>query len=255
MPLDPSFFRDAAARYERFKDFFDALDEIGVQGTTVKLVTREGMSVIVSRVMMAALGKAIKTLQAIRALGVSGFGEDAALLLRANINLLINLNYITGDPEPEGKALDFEAYSYSEVTKWVTAAVEDSGLQYPHREPPFPSPELERRARRWRDVSIRERAQRTHRVHYEVAYRFYSSFEHCDFFGLGAYIGEENEKVVQINSRPSDWLIELVLGHTFAVTSEILECIWRHFQADTSLAIERMRAAYAKAFKIPPEAR
>jgi hypothetical protein len=202
--------------------------------------------------MMAALGKALKTLQAIQRLCAFGYGEDAALLLRANINLLININYIATDDVPDERACDFAAFSHQETMKWVSAAAESSGRQAEDREPPFPPEELKMRAKRWTDVGIRGRAKRTHPVQYEVAYRFYSSFEHSDFFGLGTYIEDEDENSIQIHSHPRDEYVALVLRHTFAVTSNILECIWRYFRADFATAEERIRLASQKVYGPPP---
>jgi hypothetical protein len=117
VPLDPGLFRDAPGRFERFKPMFDALDELGDVGTSVPLTTRGDMDALLPRLMMAALGKALKTLQAIQRLCLFGFGEDAALLLRSNINLLINLNYIARDDEPNERARDLLAHTQTSKRK------------------------------------------------------------------------------------------------------------------------------------------
>ncbi len=70
----------------------------------------------------ASLGKALKTFQGVHELCLTGWGEDALILLRSNVNLLINLGFILSDPEPSQRADDFIAFSYLERVKYLKTA-------------------------------------------------------------------------------------------------------------------------------------
>ena len=78
----------------------------------------------------ASLGKALKTFEGIHELCLMGWGEDALILLRSNVNLLINLGFILSDREPVERAADFIAFSHVERVKYLKAA-------YGVEEPPF----------------------------------------------------------------------------------------------------------------------
>jgi hypothetical protein len=73
-------------------------------------------------VIGAAFGKALKTYYAIHELCLMGFGEYAVVLLRSNVNLLINIAYILGDAEHRERVLDFIAASHVARVKYLKTA-------------------------------------------------------------------------------------------------------------------------------------
>ena len=67
--------------------------------------------------LVAAMhGKAGKTYQAVLELCMLGFGEDVLVLLRSNINLMINLLYILSEDSAK-PAEDLIAYSHKQQEK------------------------------------------------------------------------------------------------------------------------------------------
>jgi hypothetical protein len=104
MAQEINFFTEDPGRYERFKQHFivqniidDVIDEICEKHSDV-LKEREGEERDLSRLVNGlCFGKAHKTFHAIIWLCASGLGEDVAILLRSNINLLIKICYILRD--------------------------------------------------------------------------------------------------------------------------------------------------------------
>ena len=154
------------------------------EGRALRL--RDSREKALSLLMIASLGKGMKTFQAISRLCVLGYGEDALVLLRANINLMINTAYILSAPDSVDRAEDFMAYSYLERLKYLRIG---HGVdQSPWNPTLIPEEEMKTRAERWNQVKIPERAKAVPLFHYDQGYRLYSSFEHSDAFALNDYI-------------------------------------------------------------------
>ena len=173
----------------------------------------------------AMYAKAGKTYQATLQLCVSGFGEDALVLLRSNINLLISLFYILNGDSVK-RAGDLIAYSHTEQRKY---------LRLTHNHKPewvenLNWDEIERRADEWKRVDIASKAKQCKQsFHYDVGYRFYSSIEHSDAWALSSLIFE-NETEVRISSAPSDEHVRLALIHNFGVMAEVFLGFCSHFE-------------------------
>src|SRR5687767_5380058 len=126
MPLSPDLFSDAAPRFRRFERLFLAHDTVGncvnevLDREETRMRVRDGPDRFLSLVMAGALGRGMKSFQAVQRLCLLGFGEDAMVVLRSQVNLLINLAYIGGDPEPRERAADFTSYSYQKQQKYLT---------------------------------------------------------------------------------------------------------------------------------------
>ena len=94
-----SILGGAAERHARFAPLFRLQSDVGdrvnriLDEEAAKLRVRAGEDHLLSSLMGPLLGKAMKNFQAITRLCVLGFGEDAAVLLRSNVNLLVNLVY------------------------------------------------------------------------------------------------------------------------------------------------------------------
>lgn len=84
-----------------------------------------------------------------------------------------------------------------------------------------------------------------------LGYRFYSSIEHSDVLALSGYFGDEDEDSMMILSEPSDSHVALVLGHSFAVMADILECVCRYFNVDEPQIFDRVRRASEALFPQP----
>lgn len=94
MPLTPRLFAEAEDRNQRYEQFFRAQDFLGDRINEIleeyndKMKVRHGSEQNLSLLVVAALGKGMKTFQAITRLCLIGYGEDALGLLRSNINRL-----------------------------------------------------------------------------------------------------------------------------------------------------------------------
>jgi hypothetical protein len=228
----PDLEREAAARITRFDKLFRAQERIhdligrALDQTPIRLrdgEREEDLSLVVG----ASLGKAMKTFAAVRDLCFLGWGEDALVLLRSNVNLLINVGYILGDPDPAERAADLIAYSYLERVKYLKTAhgAEKSSLTPPENDPAT----LARRAKRWDSIRIKQRAERVPDFHYTKGYALYSSFEHSDAMALNAYISAWDEVGPSVNAAPSDEHIPMALGHNAMVLADVFSLFAAHF--------------------------
>jgi hypothetical protein len=189
----------------------------------------------------ASLGKAMKTFWAIKELCLLGCGEDALILLRANVNLVINLRYILTDSDPAERATDFIAYGYRERVRYMRDA---HGADYPSKLA-MSETETKQRAEQWKSVSIKARAERLPELHYKKGYTFYSSFEHADPMALDVYIADWNEAGVQIDAAPSDANIEVALAHSATVLADVISLVCTHFEVGESDILPRVSALLA----------
>ena len=119
--------------------------------------------------LVAAMhGKAGKTYQAVLELCMLGFGEDALVLLRSNINLMINLLYILSEDSAK-RAGDLIAYSHKQQEKYVR-------VTHGHRPEWMERLDWEtinKYADAWED-NIAVKAEKCKQLfHYDVGYRFY----------------------------------------------------------------------------------
>ena len=181
-----------------------------------------------SLVVATSLGKAMKTFQAIERLCVLGFGEDALIALRSNVNLLINTAYILAAPNPNDRVIDFLAYSALKRAQFLRIAFNEE-LPWNLR---MPREEAIVRAKRWDHVGIADRARVLPAFHYDHGYRFYSSFEHSEAMALGGYIEDWNEVGPRIQSGPSDTYVGIALVHSYGVMADFLSLILRFFGID-----------------------
>src|SRR5262249_53919759 len=87
-----------------------------------KLKLRDGEERDLSLLLIGSFGKTQKTFQAVMRLCALGYGEDALVLVRSNINLLINMLFILADNEPVKSVKQFKAYSLQERSKYLDVA-------------------------------------------------------------------------------------------------------------------------------------
>ncbi len=223
-----SFFPGASERCARFRDLFEFQNQLGDAINSVLdsnlIGQRDGEERFLSWVVAANLGKALKTFQAALRLCLLGFGHDALILVRSNINVLINTWFILS-PEKHrlDRAKDFLAYSYAEHVKYLRIMGE---TEIPPG--PMPPEELRQRKEHWKRTSIEQRAAGLPDFHYQHGYRFYSSLEHSDVLGLGQYF----EGPLRIESGPSDAHVELALVHNFQALADLLRLVCQYFHID-----------------------
>ncbi|MCI0626994.1 MAG: DUF5677 domain-containing protein [Acidobacteria bacterium] len=235
MSFPYDLFPEAQQRYQKFERLFQAQNTLGDAVNTIldrhseKLKVQEGEEHDLSLVVAAGLGKAIKTFQAITRLCLLGYGEDALILLRSNINLLINTAYIVADRKPTERVKDFLAFSYQERVKYLKIA---HAAEQPPWGPPVPLDELAQRAKAWKDVSIGERAKVVSDLHYNQGYRFYSSLEHSDAFALNEYIQDWDEIGPRIGSEEGDKHVDIALVHSYGVVADLFFVACKYFGID-----------------------
>jgi hypothetical protein len=220
---------DAAARLKRFATLFRAQERIYdltndlLGRNTIRL--RDGQEDL-SLLVGASLALALKTFSAVRDLSFLGWGEDALVLVRSNVNLLINLGYILNDPNPLERADDFIAYSYLERVKYQQTAHGIAMSPWTPRDDPAT---MQMRAKRWKDVSIRDRTEGVPEFHYTKGYTLYSSFEHSDAIALNGYIAAWDSVGPRVNAAPSDDCVTIALGHNVMVLADVISLFALHF--------------------------
>lgn len=237
MPLAPNLFDEASERHSRFEKLFLAQDKLNdyineiLDGSADKLKIRDGVEHDLSLIVSLAFGKGLKTFHATVRLCLLGFGHDALILLRSNINLLINLTYILSKDNPVECAKDFLAFSYKERTKYLRLA---HSIINPPWTPNMSDEEIQWRANSWKNVTIEKKAESLPPFHYTQGYRLYSSFEHSDAFGLNDFLGDWNELGPIIDSGTSDKHINLALVHNFDVMADVIALVCKYYGIDWS---------------------
>lgn len=243
--VDARLVEAAAARRERLASSFEAIDLL--DRTMEDLVRanpgRLRMNGPAHAVLAAAFGKALKTLDAIRIASESGYGEDAMILARSLVNLAINLGYIGRALDPDERARDFVAAG--------RVARRDFLRQFPQHDPDWGKevdwPALEERAKRWDGARIRKRAiEAKMEDFYREFYCFGSSYEHSDSASLGGYFGASDENNQEIDSDPSDDLVNLVIGCTFKAMAVLTEILVAAFNLSEEERLATLRAAFAQ---------
>jgi hypothetical protein len=247
MSLPSNLFPDALPRYNRFQRLFQAQDSLGDVINEIldthpdKLQVREGEERDLSLLVSAALGKGMKTSQAVTRLCLLGYGEDALVLIRSNINLLINIAYILLENSTE-RVKDFLAFSYQERVKYLRLA---HGVQKPPWPPPVSPAEVEQRAKAWKNIPIAQRAEVGFQWHYTQGYRLYSSLGHSDAWALNEYIQDWNEVGPQIGSEESDKHVGLALVHNYGVLADLLLIVCKFFDIDRPDLFAKLRMVWS----------
>lgn len=154
---------DRATRIKKFSREFYANDTliacmdkvVGKYNGKIKLrgdTAHKDLDLLIS----AMFGKAEKTYKAVSELCSLGFGEDALVLLRSNINLMINLYYIIAKDSVE-RASACIAYGHREQAKYLKTG--KRGM--PRWMSRINWHEIDRIAARWKKVNIEARGQRS----------------------------------------------------------------------------------------------
>jgi hypothetical protein len=192
------------------------------------------------QLIAAMFGKASKTFLAALEVCFLGYGDDALVLLRTNINLLINMSYVLKENSVQ-RAGDFIAYSHFEQKRYLDL----HGGRKPGWFGKVNWSECEKRAAAWRKTAIQKRAEEAgESFHYNVGYRFYSSIEHSDAQSLSSYLEGKGTGTLHVNSGPSDKYVTLALEHNFAVMANVFYKFCEHFSIEFSQCESELNAAY-----------
>ncbi len=248
-PLAEDELQEATKRYMRFKRPFQLQGDVGdlvnqiLDEEADKIAVRHGDDRALSALIGPALGKAMKTFQAVERNCVLGFGEDAAVLVRTNVNLLINIAYIVTDEKPNDRCAEWRADTWVRHVKWIKQAYDQD---VDPTDAPFPPDKLNDLAKRWSDVSIADRAKKVPPHHYKIGYKFYSSLEHSD---------ARNEIGPKIESGPRDSHIEVVLVHNADVMALILHLVCRYWGIERPDIFDRLAGLFTAFSQAPSDAR
>lgn len=236
MPLSAAVFADAPSRYKRLEDHF--LAQAFLQEKVEEVCETSGESIRVRRgdeqnlsvVVALSFAKGLKTFSAVNRLCVLGYGEDAQVLLRSNINLLINLKYILDDSNPVERANEFLASTFKNRETFFKLAYSKNDMPYP---PPVPPDKLTAYAKAWSDVTLETRAERAKLkdFYYTKGYRFFSSMEHSEAFALNEYLEKWDEVGPRLRGE-SDNGIGLALLWNFRIVKDLLSQFLRYYRID-----------------------
>ena len=247
MSPETDVFADDPGRFQRFEREFRAQNFLGDLVNEIldrhehKLKVKDGEERDLSLLISASFGKGLKTFQAISRLCALGYGEDAIILLRSNVNLLINTRFILSDKNPAERAKEFIAYSVKERLKYLDLAHDGKRPKWAEKIDPQ---EIERDAERWKRTTIEVRAQQLAPFHYSQGYRLYSSIEHSDAMALNAYIGEWNETGPRIESGPRDEYLGVALVHSFGVMADLLLTVMQYFEINRPDVLEKLKQTW-----------
>jgi hypothetical protein len=245
-----NFFAEDPGRFERFQEEFraqtvlgDSINEI-IDQHSDKLKLRDGEERDLSLLIIASFfGKAQKTFQAVRSLCALGYGEDALILIRSNINLLINISFVLTANDPIIRAKEFTAYSIQERSKYLDAA---HGGEHPEWMKKLNMAEIKELAKQW-ETKIKTRAESMPSLaslfHYQQGYRFYSSIEHSDVMAISGYIQDRDKPNYRVTG-PSDEYVGIALAHNFFAMADLFAIVLDYFGIQRPDIGEKLTAAW-----------
>jgi hypothetical protein len=234
-PFVESVLAGAPERWARFGKLFSLQGDVGDLVNRVldeegdKMQVRHGEDRLLSGFVGPILGKAMKTFQGVERLCLLGFGEDAAVLLRSNVNLLVNLAYIVTDADAKERMREFVADAWTRHAKFMKGAF---NVEVDAANSPLPGEDLEALAERWQKVNIADRAKRLPPHHYKTGYKFYSAIEHSDPVAVFGYVSDWDEAGLRVESGPSDSHVEVILMHSAEVMAAVLHYVCRYWGID-----------------------
>lgn len=217
--LFPPEARDRMSRFAKAFGGCDALESIIRELLPPSLC---GASTSVARAAIATLfAKAAKSFNAVRVLAAFGYGEDALIVARALLNLSFAAGYICAkNGDPEERAFAWVANGYLAQRSFIE---QDLGLPLPDdiahgvdwkrveayagvrkTEPGKIEPVWPKRVK---DIATGAGMEEL----YSQAYRFMSSPEHSDAWGVNTYIRAWDESGLHLNINPSDERVSLSL--------------------------------------------
>ena len=239
-------------RFRRFASVFRALNRLDDLINTIldehqsAFRIREGRERDVSLLVAASLGKGMKTFQAISRLCLLGYAQDALVLVRMNVNLFINTAYILAANDPPDRFDDFFADSYKRRRTYLRIGHDEK--ESPWGEPKMSAAEIEDRAEHWSELNIESRAKAVPKFptwHYDLGYRYYSSFEHSDVFALNEYLDTRDGRGLTIQSGETDDHVRIALVHSYGLVADLLMLVCRYFQIERPEIMQEITETFA----------
>ena len=177
-------------------------------------------------------GKATKTHEAATILAGLGFGQDAGLLVRSMLDLLVTLKWILQDPIVRAQMyVDYDAITRQRADRVVTSRPDLLGtagrptaeeLEATRAEIDARAAEVKQkygydRRDRFSKKSIAEMAEEVGMTgDYDFAYRLLSNLEHSSARSSIAYLERDEKGRLSINLGPSDNYVPEVLGTAYS---------------------------------------
>ena len=246
----PDFLEGVPERRERFRVLFDATTRLGEilnafldQHEDIMEFRRDDSKRYLNLIVVLSFGKALKTFQAIERLSVFGYGEDALVLVRTNVNLLINLAYVLSAADPTERVKDFIAYSYSERVRAVKEGYGE--VLWKLDLDGMSDEEIKTRTTQWKEKGIADRAKGAPPLHYLRGYRLYSSFEHSDALALDTYATIDKDGLIRIEAGQRDEYVGMALVHSWSVMAEVFIAVCRHFEIEIADTKEELEETWA----------
>ena len=188
-------------------------------------------------------GKACKTHKAIVILAMHGYGQDAGILLRSFLNLVINACWISKDPAE--RVAQFTEYDWILRSRCPGRSADDLArlTDEARRQVAAIDPEIEKKAceakqkykygpRGWSGKTIEKMAAEVGlRQSYENAYRLLSNLEHSNSRSTIAYL-EQEAGTCQFNVGPGPEYVREVLATSYILLTELFAL------ADTVLGLD-----------------
>ncbi len=258
MPLARDAFSGADARFLRFAKHFEAqaflqeeVEEI-FKNHSGHIRLRKNRERNLSFLVALMLSKGLKTFAAVCRLCVLGFGEDAQVLLRTNINLLINLKYLLDAPDPLLRASELLASSYKNRQTFFRCGYNKTDMPIPC---PVPEDKLAEYADAWGRTRIETKAGRAKLkdFYYDKGYRYFSSMEHSEAFALNEYLEEWDEVGPRMRGE-SDNGVSLALLWNYRTAKDILFQFCRYFVIERPDIRDALEVREAQLCKIDSEA-
>jgi hypothetical protein len=217
-----AFVQQAKDRISRVARAFEGCDAL--EGIITELLppSLPGASTSAARAAIATLfAKALKSFNGVRILAAFGYGEDALIVTRALLNLSFVAGYICAkDADSEERAFAWIANGHIAQRDFIER---DLGLplpddlvhgvdwkrieEYTHSKKVEPGKIQEAWPRKVKDIAKGAGMEEL----YTQAYRFMSSPEHSDAWGVNTYIHAWDETGLHLKVNPSDDRVTLAL--------------------------------------------
>jgi len=235
---------EKVTRIKQYQLYFDAcskldkcMEQVLSENSAKLQLARKNKERDFGLLACALFGKANKTFEAVVELCALGFGEDALILLRSNLNLAIDFLYILEDDSVE-RAADCVANGHNEQMKFLT----QNNHSLPKWSQHLKMDQIKIRANRWRKSSIKTRAEKAAKLsHYQLGYSFYSSLAHSDARALSSYIEENSVSGLMVQCSPSDKFVHIALVDNFRLMADVFQGLCSCFGIDTKHAFEGIK--------------
>ncbi|WHZ14474.1 MAG: hypothetical protein OJF52_001312 [Nitrospira sp.] len=170
--------------------------------------------------MLYGLRKSSKTVESIFLLTSHGYGQDAKILLRSLLELLLNLKYVGHDPDKRVPL--FTEYAYLEIddfdkllSNYVSENPDDVIIQKILTSKDVDQRTSERKEyervkknypnkHNWAGMSVRKMAKSVGLSFQYILYKMFCRVTHPSSEGIKSYLGLDDESLACLDSTPED---------------------------------------------------